>query len=127
MSPQPKHSRKSESLQREHEYGEPFRPYGVVIAIVAIVGIILVLLVSRSGTSCSGEQTVKIYPGDSLTYMILSNVDGSNERSTSLESIISMVTADQPELGRGLKDGETVTLPKSCSGNNFSSGWDRGQ
>lgn len=127
MSPQPKHTRRHESSGREYEDGEPFRPYGVAIMIVAIIGAILLILSARSGTSCAGEQTVKIYPGDSLTYMILSNVDGSNERSTSLENIISMVSADQPELGRGLKDGETVTLPKSCSGNNFSSGWDRGQ
>lgn len=125
MSPQPKHTRRHESSGREYEDGEPFRPYGVAITIVAIIGIILILLVSRSGTSCTGEQTVKVYPGDSLTYMILSNVDGSNDRSVSLEDIITMVTADQPVLGQGLKDGETVTLPDSCSGNNFSSGWNQ--
>lgn len=106
------------------------RRMGASLAVASVISVIIFIVlvaIMRSSTSCSGEQTVKVYPGDNLTFLILSNVDGSRDDSVSLEGIISLVTAEQPELGQGLKDGETVTLPKSCAGNAFGSSWDRGQ
>lgn len=101
-------------------------PITIMISIVGITTMILLVSTLRSGTSCSGEQTVKAYSGDSLNVLILSNVDGARNSEVSIEEIGYFITQEQPRLNQSLQVGETVRLPKSCSGNSFNSGWDRG-
>ncbi len=98
-----------------------------VASVISVIVFIILVAIMRSSTSCSGEQTVEVYSGDNLTVLILGNVDGALDESVSMEDIISLVTEDQPELNKQIRAGETVTLPKSCSGNAFGSNWDRGQ
>jgi hypothetical protein len=99
----------------------------LVASIVSVLLLVILLSIMLGSTSCSGEQTVEVYPGDNLTVLILGNVDGSRDDSVSMEDIASLVTEDQPKLNGILKPGETVTLPESCSNNGFGSGWDRGK
>lgn len=106
------------------------RRMGASLAVASVISVIIFIVlvaIMRSSTSCSGEQTVEVYTGDNLTVLILGNVDGALDDSVSIEGIIALVTADQPELSGTIKSGESVTLPKSCSGNAFGSSWDRGQ
>lgn len=99
----------------------------IISCIVAVLVGALLLLMASNAVTCTGQQTVKIYTGDTLNTLMLSNIRGVMDDSVSFEQVRYLITEEQPKLNGTIYPGDEIDLPTSCRSAGFTSGWDRGK
>ncbi|QQS26782.1 hypothetical protein IPM44_03620 [bacterium] len=97
----------------------------IISCIVAMAIGALLLLAASNAVSCTGQQTVKVYTGDTLNTLILGNVEGAMDDSVSFEQVRYLITEEQPKLNGTIYHGDAVQLPTSCRSAGFTSGWEK--